>query len=99
VQTLIAGACTLLTALACNDAFKSLFEEGGQLHYVKDWGPWVYAIVITILAVLTTNAIADLGDHLQALQDKEDIVEKVDINKTRNSTDSTQRIKMWTQVR
>ena len=65
---LITGAFGLIAALAWNDAIKALFkgpcgvEGAGSLCMLSNGGPWVYAIFVTILAVLATIWIAKLAE-------------------------------------
>jgi hypothetical protein len=47
--SIASAAVILVAALAWNSAFQSTFERVSWLHR---FGPWVYAIVVTILAVL-----------------------------------------------
>jgi hypothetical protein len=54
LSLLIATAFGLVAALAWNDAIRSLFNEGGILFFVAAYGVWVYAILVTIIAVLVT---------------------------------------------
>ena len=42
-------AMSLVVALAWNEAFKSTIN---MYPYLKKWGPWVYAFIITILSIL-----------------------------------------------
>ena len=58
LAALITAAFGLVAALAWNDAIKSLFMEGGPLYFMATWGPWAYAIFVTILAVIMTIWIA-----------------------------------------
>ena len=51
VASLVTAAFGLVAALAWNDAIKSLFAEGGPLHSLSAYGPWLYAIIVTIVAV------------------------------------------------
>ncbi|MCD6414434.1 MAG: hypothetical protein J7L23_02280 [Candidatus Diapherotrites archaeon] len=51
VASLLTAAFGLIAALAWNDAIKSLFAEGGPLYSMAGYGPWVYAILVTIIAV------------------------------------------------
>ena len=51
---LITAAFGLVAALAWNDAIKSLFAEGGALYFIAAWGPWAYAVLVTLLAVIAT---------------------------------------------
>ena len=55
---LITAAFGLVAALAWNDAIKALFigpcgiEDAGALCMFSAGGPWVYAIFVTIIAVI-----------------------------------------------
>ena len=60
MAALITTAFGLVAALAWNDAIKSLFAEGGTLHTLSQYGPWVYAVLVTILAVYATIWIGNL---------------------------------------
>jgi hypothetical protein len=58
VSALMIAAFGLVAALAWNDAIKALFvgpcgsEGAGLLCALSSGGPWVYAIFVTILAVI-----------------------------------------------
>jgi hypothetical protein len=58
VAALVTAAFGLVAALAWNDAIKALFkgpcgtEGAGALCTLSAGGPWVYAIVVTVIAVL-----------------------------------------------
>jgi len=60
VSALIVAAFGLVAALAWNEAIKALFvgpcgiENAGALCALSSGGPWVYAILVTTLAVLAT---------------------------------------------
>ena len=60
VSALVIASFGLVAALAWNDAIKALFvgpcgtENAGALCMLSAGGPWVYAIFVTILAVLAT---------------------------------------------
>lgn len=64
MSALITAAFGLVAALAWNDAIKALFvgpcdsESAGLLCAMSSGGPWIYAIFVTILAVLLTVWIA-----------------------------------------
>ena len=51
---LIIASLSFITALAWNDAFQSFFKKN---KYLNSYGPWVYAIVITIITVLIITKI------------------------------------------
>lgn len=59
-SALVTAAFGLVAALAWNDAIKALFvgpcgsEGAGALCSLSNGGPWVYAILVTILAVIAT---------------------------------------------
>lgn len=60
VSALIVAAFGLVAALAWNDAIKALFtgpcgaEDAGALCALASYGPWGYAVSVTILAVIAT---------------------------------------------
>jgi hypothetical protein len=66
---LITGAFGLIAALAWNDAIKALFkgpcgtEGAGALCQLSAGGPWVYAIIVTLLAVIATIWIAKVSER------------------------------------
>lgn len=49
---LVVAAFGIVSALAFNDAVKSLFAEGGFLERFARGGPWVAAVFIMLLALL-----------------------------------------------
>ena len=58
--SLLIAAFGFVAALAWNEAIQSLFVEGGALEFMADSGPWAYAILVTLLAVIVTVWIAKL---------------------------------------
>ena len=68
LATLITASFGLVAALAWNDAIKALFkgpcgsEGAGALCRLSSGGPWVYAIIVTILAVIATIWIAKIAE-------------------------------------
>ncbi|MCB9361865.1 hypothetical protein H6504_00375 [Candidatus Woesearchaeota archaeon] len=60
LAALITAAFGLVAALAWNDAIKALFvgpcgaTGAGPLCSLSSGGPWVYAIIVTIIAVVAT---------------------------------------------
>jgi len=60
ISALITAAFGLVAALAWNDAIKALFvgpctaENAGALCTLSSGGPWVYALVVTLIAVIAT---------------------------------------------
>ena len=63
ISALMTAAFGLIAALAWNDAIKSLFAEGGPLFVLAKYGVWVYAILITIIAVVITIYIGKLAER------------------------------------
>ena len=68
LSTLLTAAFGLVAALAWNDAIKALFkgpcetEGAGTLCALSSGGPWVYAVCVTILAVIATMWIAKVAE-------------------------------------
>ena len=68
LAALITAAFGLVAALAWNDAIKVLFigpcgtEGAGALCSLSSGGPWLYAIVVTIVAVIATIWIAKIAE-------------------------------------
>ena len=54
VSELITTAFGLVAGLAWNQTIQSLFAEGGTLHFVSIYGLWVYALLVTAIAVFIT---------------------------------------------
>lgn len=72
---LITAAFGLVAALAWNDAIRSLFigpcgsENAGALCALSAGGPWFYAILVTILAVIATLWIGRVSERLDKPQE------------------------------
>lgn len=68
IAALITAAFGLVAALAWNDAIKALFvgpcgiEGAGLFCGAYAAGPWIYAIFVTILAVVMTIWIGRLAE-------------------------------------
>ncbi len=68
VSALMIAAFGLVAALAWNDAIRALFvgpcgaENAGALCKLSGGGPWVYAIIVTIIAVIATIWIAKAAE-------------------------------------
>lgn len=62
LAALITTAFGIVAALAWNEAIKALFKEGGALYFLSNGGPWVYAIMVTILAVFMTIWIGKVAE-------------------------------------
>ena len=54
MDTLVISALGMITALAWNTAFQNFFDSRPLL---KKYGPWVYAIVITIITILCVSIL------------------------------------------
>ena len=60
LAALITAAFGLVAALAWNDAIKALFvgpcgsEGAGALCRLSGGGPWLYAVIVTLIAVFAT---------------------------------------------
>ena len=69
LAALITAAFGLVAALAWNDAIRALFvgpcgtEGAGALCRLSSGGPWVYAILVTFLAVLATIWIGKVSNE------------------------------------
>lgn len=63
LAALITAAFGLVAALAWNGAISSLFAEGGALYFLAAYGVWVYAILVTIIAVIATVWIGRIADR------------------------------------
>lgn len=71
LTTLVTAAFGLVAALAWNDAIKSLFkgpcgtEGAGALCALSSGGPWVYAVIVTIMAVIATIWIGKVAEKVK----------------------------------
>ena len=63
IAALMTAAFGLIAALAWNDAIRSLFAAGGPLFILAKYGVWVYAIMVTIIAVVMTIYIGKLAER------------------------------------
>lgn len=72
MSALITAAFGLVAALAWNDAIKALFvgpcnaTNAGILCSMSSGGPWLYAIFVTLLAVLLTIWITKISQKATA---------------------------------
>ncbi len=68
LAALVTAAFGLVAALAWNDAIKALFkgpcgtEGAGALCSLSTGGPWVYALIVTVIAVFMTIWIAKMAE-------------------------------------
>ena len=65
IAMLMASAFGLIAALAWNDAIKGLFAPGGPLYLFAASGPWIYAIIVTVVAVIATVIIGKLSEKVK----------------------------------
>jgi len=65
ISALMTAAFGLIAALAWNDAIKSLFAEGGPLFFIASSGVWVYAILVTVIAIVMTVWIGKMSEKLK----------------------------------
>ncbi len=69
LAALVTAAFGLVAALAWNDAIKALFvgpcgtEGAGALCSLSAGGPWMYALIITIIAVFATIWIGKVAER------------------------------------
>lgn len=88
LTTLITAAFGLVAALAWNDAIKALFvgpcgtENAGAFCSISSTGPWVYAIIVTIIAVFVTIRVGRIAANATK---KSELKEK-NIKKVKKST-------------
>lgn len=68
VTALITAAFGLVAALAWNDAIRALFvgpcgtEGAGAFCKISSGGPWVYAVMVTLIAVVVTVWVAKIAE-------------------------------------
>ena len=60
LAALLTAAFGLVAALAWNEAIQSWFKRQA---YLAVGGPWVYAIIVTIIAVLATFWISKVAER------------------------------------
>ena len=71
IAALVIAAFGLVAALAWNDAIRALFvgpcgsEGAGALCALSAGGPWVYAVLVTIIAVLITIWVGKVAQKNQ----------------------------------
>lgn len=67
IAALMTAAFGLVAALAWNDAIKNAITSLG----LEVYGPWLYAIVVTVLAVVVTLYIGRVASKAQAITEKQ----------------------------
>lgn len=70
VSEMVTAAFGLVAALAWNEAIKSLFAQGGPLAGAAEYGPWVYAIFVTIIAIIAAIWIGRIAKRASAVAEK-----------------------------
>jgi len=66
---LITAAFAFIVSLAWNDAIQAMFRgpcgqsNSGVFCKISEWGIWVYAIVITIIALVVTYFLSQYIDN------------------------------------
>ena len=76
ISALMIAAFGLVAALAWNDAIKALFKgpckilgitnpDAGAFCAVSQGGPWVYAIVVTVIAVAVILSMAKAEEKMK----------------------------------
>lgn len=65
IAALMTAAFGLIAALAWNDAIRSLFAQGGPLYFLATYGVWVYAIFVTVIAIVATIWIGKVAEKLK----------------------------------
>ncbi len=71
LAALMTAAFGLVAALAWNDAIKALFagpcgsEGAGALCSISSGGPWAYAILVTLIAVIATIWIGKVSERVK----------------------------------
>ena len=55
----IVSALAFVASYAWRDAIQGLFKTGGPLAFAGKQGPWAYAIIITIIAIVATSYLSD----------------------------------------
>jgi hypothetical protein len=66
IAALMTAAFGLVAALAWNDAIKSAIQSLG----LEAYGPWLYAIIVTMLAVVVTLYIGKVAAKAEAVTKK-----------------------------
>jgi hypothetical protein len=73
LSQLATAAFGLIAALAWNDAIKSLFAEGGVLHFMAAYGQWAYAVLVTLVAVAVAIWIGRIADRANGKSQNEEL--------------------------
>ena len=65
LSNIIAAALTLVISLAWNDAFKNFFSK--STPFLRKYGPWGYAISITILGAILLRLIYRYNNNIDKI--------------------------------
>ena len=71
IAALVTAAFGLIAALAWNNAIQSLFAEGGILYFLAKGGIWIYAIAVTVIAIIVTMWIGRITERATKGKPKE----------------------------
>jgi len=66
LTALLTAAFGLVAALAWNDAIKSLIKDLNLVRY----GPWLYAIVVTVVAVVVAVYLGKVSEKVKEVDEK-----------------------------
>lgn len=55
-----------VAALTWTDAVRSLFAPGGMLSMSSIWGPWIVAVIATLVAIWGTRLLSKLNKKVEA---------------------------------
>ena len=69
LAVLITGGFGLVAALAWNSAIQGWFDRQGWL---KIGGPWIYALMITVIAVITTIWIGRVAEKIRKREEEKE---------------------------
>ena len=61
---LMTGSLTLISALAWNSAFQKTLDNN---KYLKNTGPWIYAILITLISVILITSFSTIKKDIKNL--------------------------------
>lgn len=65
MSSLLTASFGVVAALSWNEAISSLFKEEGLLYFLATYGVWVYAILVTLLAVVMTVWIGRVTNRIK----------------------------------
>lgn len=68
LSTLTTTAFGLVAALAWNEAIRGLFKEGELLGFLVQYGPWIYALSVTVIAVIAAVWIGKMIEKAKEIE-------------------------------